>query len=93
MEGMYHFLSHVRQWYMKLTLSFQYLFIIYGSVTLAFGLIVVLVLPDSPSKAWFFTAEEKNFVALRLAENETSINSDRVCLPPPVNVCRGKLTV
>lgn len=39
------------------------------------GIVVVALLPDSPSKAWFFSPEEKEFAAIRLAENQTGLES------------------
>lgn len=51
------------------------LFIIYGSVTMLVGIVVVALLPDSPSKAWFFSKEEKEAAIIRLAENQTGLES------------------
>ena len=31
----------------------RYIFLIYGSITVALGVAVFLLLPDNPSKAWF----------------------------------------
>jgi hypothetical protein len=54
------------------------LFIIYGSITLVFGFVVLAILPDSPQTAWFFTAEQKKLVVIRTAENQTGVNSNKV---------------
>jgi len=56
----------------------QYIFLIYGSVTMGVGILVFFALPDSPSKAWFFNAEEKKAAVIRLAENQTGVNSHKV---------------
>ncbi|CAH0057664.1 unnamed protein product [Clonostachys solani] len=55
----------------------KYLFIIYGSVTLVFGFVVLAILPDSPQTAWFFTAEQKKLVVIRTAENQTGVSSNK----------------
>lgn len=41
----------------------KYLFLIYGSVTVFLGVLVVFLLPDSPQTAWFLSvsAKEMNF--------------------------------
>ncbi|KAH8886109.1 putative allantoate permease [Thozetella sp. PMI_491] len=57
--------------------SWKYLFLIYGAVTILFGVVVFLILPDSPTKAWFFTAEEKKLVVLRTAENQTGMHTNK----------------
>lgn len=36
-------------------------------------------MPDSPDKAWFFNAEEKKLAAIRLAPNQTGVESRKVC--------------
>ncbi|KKY13953.1 putative allantoate permease [Diplodia seriata] len=54
-----------------------YIFIIYGSATISMGLLILLALPDSPSTAWFLTAEERPLAARRVAAtNQTSAASD-----------------
>jgi len=42
------------------------------------GILVFLALPDSPSKAWFFNAEEKKAAVIRLAGNQTGVESHKV---------------
>ena len=59
-------------------LLYQYIFIIYGASTIVAGVLVFFGLPDSPSKAWFFTAEERKLVMIRLAENQTGVESKKV---------------
>lgn len=56
----------------------QYIFIIYGSVTIGAGVLVLFALPDAPSKAWFFTPEEKELIKIRLASNQTGTESKKV---------------
>jgi hypothetical protein len=38
-------------------------------------------LPDSPTKAWFLTAEEKELAVVRLADNQTGIETRKVRSP------------
>lgn len=58
----------------------QYIFIIYGAVTVLIGALVFFALPNSPSTAWFFTEEEKKLSMIRLAENQTGVNQHKVRL-------------
>jgi MFS family permease len=59
--------------------TWRYVFLIYGAVTVFCGGLFVLLMPDSPSKAWFFTAQEKELAVVRLASNQTGIESKKVC--------------
>lgn len=59
--------------------TWRYIFLIYGAVTVLCGGLFILAMPDSPSKAWFFTAQEKELAVVRLASNQTGIDSKRVC--------------
>jgi hypothetical protein len=61
----------------------QYIFIIYGSVTVLTGVLIFFVLPDSPSKAWFFNDQEKRLALVRLAENQTGVETHQVILILP----------
>ncbi|KAL4876955.1 major facilitator superfamily domain-containing protein [Aspergillus karnatakaensis] len=51
--------------------TWRYIFIIYGSVTALFGIIVFVALPNSPSEAWFLSPELRKVADLRLASNQT----------------------
>ncbi|KAG9256611.1 major facilitator superfamily domain-containing protein [Emericellopsis atlantica] len=55
--------------------TWKYIFIIYGSITIFIGVLIFFVLPDSPSKAWFFTDQEKRLALVRLAENQTGVET------------------
>lgn len=59
----------------------QYIFLIYGAFTFLFGILFFFAMPDSPSTAWFFNAEEKKLAAIRLAPNQTGIESRKVWRP------------
>lgn len=56
----------------------QYIFLIYGATTVLCGTMVFFGLPDSPTKAWFLTAEEKQLAVVRLADNQTGIETRKV---------------
>jgi len=56
----------------------QYIFLIYGAFTFLFGILFFFAMPDSPSTAWFFNAEEKRLAVIRLAPNQTGIESQKV---------------
>ncbi|KAK2741384.1 hypothetical protein FQN57_005669 [Myotisia sp. PD_48] len=51
----------------------QYLFLIVGSVSMAWSILAFIFLPDSPMNAFFLTDEEKYHAVRRLAENKTGI--------------------
>lgn len=57
--------SHIEAW--------KLLFIILGATTIAYGVFLVFVLPDSPSKAWFLSTEEKRIALHRTLENKTGV--------------------
>ncbi|KAH7145603.1 major facilitator superfamily domain-containing protein [Dactylonectria estremocensis] len=57
--------------------TWRYIFIIYGAVTILAGVLLFFGLPDSPSKAWFFTAEERKLAVIRLASNQTGVDSHK----------------
>ena len=50
------------------------------------GILVTIALPDSPSKAWFFNAEGKKAAVIRLAENQTGVESHKVRGPNVLKV-------
>jgi predicted MFS family arabinose efflux permease len=49
------------------------LFLILGGVTTAYALLLIALLPDSPSKAWFLTKEERLIALHRTVENKTGV--------------------
>ncbi len=53
--------------------SWKLLFIILGAITSAYGILLVFVLPDSPSRAWFLNTEEKRIAIHRTLENKTGV--------------------
>ncbi|EOD45818.1 putative allantoate permease protein [Neofusicoccum parvum UCRNP2] len=57
--------------------TWKYIFLIYGSVTMGYGILVFAALPDRPEKAWFFSAEEKKASIIRTADNQTEAKKHR----------------
>ncbi|GBF65768.1 transporter [Trichophyton mentagrophytes] len=55
----------------------QYLFLIVGSVSMAWSIFAFIFLPNSPMDARFLTDEEKYHAVKRLAENKTGIVNKR----------------
>ncbi|QKX64479.1 uncharacterized protein TRUGW13939_11653 [Talaromyces rugulosus] len=53
--------------------KWQYLFLITGSISLAWSLVAVVYLPDTPMNAWFLSEQEKFYAISRQAENKTGI--------------------
>jgi len=51
----------------------QYLFIIVGTISMAWSIFALIFLPDTPMNAFFLTKNEKIFWVQRLAENKTGI--------------------
>ena len=49
------------------------LFIILGAITCAWGILLFVFLPDSPSKARFLKAEERAIALHRTLENKTGV--------------------
>lgn len=59
-------------------LDSQYIFIIYGVVTVAMGIVTLALLPDTPANAWFLKAEEKVIAVQRVANNQTGVVRSKV---------------
>lgn len=53
--------------------SWRILFLILGGVTIAYGMVLLILLPDSPNKAKFLTREERTLVLHRTLENKTGL--------------------
>lgn len=53
----------------------QYLFLITGSVSLAWSIFAWFMLPGTPMEARFLTEEEKYHVLMRVSENHTGVES------------------
>ncbi|OQV09244.1 hypothetical protein CLAIMM_13385 [Cladophialophora immunda] len=57
--------------------SWQILFLVFGIITIAIGVLVVLFLPDNPMKSRL-SAEEKIYIIERVRENQTGIENKRL---------------
>lgn len=55
--------------------SWRYTFIIWGSFTIAGGVVVLLLLPDNTASAKFLNEVEKDCVLERIRENETGVEN------------------
>jgi MFS transporter, ACS family, allantoate permease len=53
----------------------QYLFLIIGSITFAWSIFVLIVMPATPMEAFFLTNEEKCHMVRRVADNKTGIEN------------------
>ncbi|PWY86784.1 allantoate permease, partial [Aspergillus heteromorphus CBS 117.55] len=53
--------------------TWQYLYLIVGSISAAWSIMAIVWLPDSPMNAFFLTDQEKYYAIQRLAENKTGI--------------------
>ncbi|PCG94221.1 Major facilitator superfamily domain, general substrate transporter [Penicillium occitanis (nom. inval.)] len=55
--------------------AWKFPFVIFGSLTIVWGVIFTLLTPSNPTKARWLTQREKAIAVLRLAENETGIDT------------------
>jgi ACS family allantoate permease-like MFS transporter len=55
--------------------SWRYTFIIWGTITIVWGVVVLILLPDNPASAKFLTDFEKECVLERIKENETGVEN------------------
>ncbi|KAI1636246.1 major facilitator superfamily domain-containing protein [Biscogniauxia mediterranea] len=58
-------------------LKWQYLYIMTGSINVAYSVFLFFILPSSPMDARFLTAEQKYHAVQRLAENRTGIRNSQ----------------
>ncbi|KAH0597480.1 hypothetical protein MHUMG1_04858 [Metarhizium humberi] len=55
--------------------SWQWLFLIYGVISVLFGVFVMWWMPDSPMRAKCFTEEEKHLMVERVRDNQTGMQN------------------
>ncbi|RDW69887.1 hypothetical protein BP5796_08284 [Coleophoma crateriformis] len=55
--------------------TWKILYLIYGSITICWGVFLWVWIPDSPLSARFLTEEERKAVVLRIAENGTGLEN------------------
>jgi MFS family permease len=53
--------------------SWRILFMILGGITASYGIVLLLLLPNSPSQAKFLTPEERTMALHRTLENKTGV--------------------
>lgn len=57
--------------------SWQIMFLVVGLVTVAFGIVTFLYLPDNVTNAWFLNREEKVAVVKHIRDNQTGIENKK----------------
>lgn len=55
--------------------AWKYPFVIFGSVTILWGVFFVIITPSNPTKARWLSAREKEVATLRVLQNETGIDN------------------
>lgn len=55
--------------------SWQIMFLVFGLLTIAVGVLVMLIVPDNPMKCKFLTHDEKIWAVERLRDNKTGIEN------------------
>ncbi|EOD47270.1 putative allantoate permease protein [Neofusicoccum parvum UCRNP2] len=55
--------------------SWQYIFLILGAVTIIWGVLFILVVPDSPARTRWLTPEERVVAVQRVVDNKTGTKS------------------
>ncbi len=58
--------------------TWQVIFLIFGPLTMAWGIFLYFFLPTSPMTAWFLTEREKKVVVMRVSLIQTRIDSRRI---------------
>ncbi len=53
------------------------LYIVVGLITVVFGIISFIHVPDIPTKAWFLNEEEKSYVVERIRQNRTGFGNPK----------------
>ncbi|OAA80716.1 Major facilitator superfamily domain, general substrate transporter [Akanthomyces lecanii RCEF 1005] len=61
--------------------SWKAVFAIFGAATVAWGIAMVMVLPDVPNKAFFLSKEDRERAILRVQENMTGIKNNNIKWP------------
>ncbi|KAH6677573.1 major facilitator superfamily domain-containing protein [Halenospora varia] len=57
--------------------KWMYIFLIFGSITIAWGLVCLFLLPDSPSTTPFLTPHERTVAITRVASNRQGIKNHK----------------
>ncbi|KAH0284059.1 hypothetical protein KCU62_g8557, partial [Aureobasidium sp. EXF-3399] len=68
--------------------TWKYIFLIYGSVTMAAGILVFFALPDDPGHAWFSTKDEKDLARIRVSKTRAATrDKNREAIADPKYWC------
>lgn len=57
--------------------TWKFPFVIFGSLTIVWGVLFIFITPSNPTKARWLNEEEKAIAVLRLVENETGIDNKK----------------
>ncbi|KAB8071207.1 major facilitator superfamily domain-containing protein [Aspergillus leporis] len=66
-NGIGHVHGKLSQW--------QYLYLIFGPITMLWGIIVFFAMPASPMTAWFLTPRERKIAVVRVLQNHTGLQN------------------
>jgi sugar phosphate permease len=55
--------------------SWQAIFLTYGCISVLYGIVLIIVMPDSPMRAKCFTEEEKHLMVERVRSNQTGLQN------------------
>ncbi|KAM5452944.1 hypothetical protein McanCB49686_005063 [Microsporum canis] len=58
--------------------TWKLIFLIYGAITIAFGFVCLLALPDNHDKAFFLSKGERDEAKLRVSDNQTGKDMRKV---------------
>ncbi|KNG84546.1 putative pantothenate transporter [Aspergillus nomiae NRRL 13137] len=66
-NGIGHVHGKLSQW--------QYLYLIFGPITMLWGIIVFFTMPSSPMSAWFLTPRERKIAVVRVLQNHAGLHN------------------
>lgn len=72
--------------------SWQILFLVFGLITVTFGIFVWFYLPDNITNAWFLTDEEKAMVIEHVRANQTGVENKKFKRHQIVELLKDKYT-
>ncbi|QQK40289.1 Major facilitator superfamily domain, general substrate transporter [Penicillium digitatum] len=66
-NGIGHFHGALSRW--------RYLYLIFGPITMAWGIFLFFAMPSSPMTAWFLTPRERHIAVVRVLQNHTGMQN------------------
>ncbi|KAJ5943087.1 hypothetical protein N7516_003255 [Penicillium verrucosum] len=66
-NGIGHFHGALGRW--------QYLYLIFGPITMVWGIFLFFAMPSSPMTAWFLTPRERQIAVVRVLQNHTGMKN------------------